>query len=165
MELLGELDARLSAADDQHPARGKLVGSAVLLGVHHQDLVRERLGGQRPVRALVGAGADDDDVRLVGSGARLEAKACAAAGGQPGHAYAALDRPGVRRHALEVGDDLVPGDVALRVVAGVGVARQVESPVRRDEREAVPSSAPRGSDVGGLEDDVLDPRQSQRSAH
>jgi hypothetical protein len=59
--------------------------------------------------------------------------------------------------ALEVGDYLVPGRVALRVVRE-GKSRQSAVAARREERQRLPTLAPRGSDLGGaFEDDEATP--------
>ena len=63
-ELVGDLAARLSPAHDEHAARGKLLGPAVLV---RRQLQLDR-GGLRPRHGwtglLEGAGRDDDVARL-----------------------------------------------------------------------------------------------------
>ena len=64
VQLLGDLAARLAAADDQHRPGGQLARIAVVLDVDLEQVRRERRRAGRPVRALVGAGAQDHRPRL-----------------------------------------------------------------------------------------------------
>ena len=61
-------------------------------------------------------------------------------------------------------DEVVAGEVAVGVVAVVGVAGQVDGPVGGDQAEAVPASAPGLRNPSALEDDVVDARVGQLMA-
>ena len=60
VELLGDLAARLPAADHEHRARRQLAGVAVVLHVDLEQVAGQRRRARRPVRPLVRAGAEDD---------------------------------------------------------------------------------------------------------
>ena len=159
------LHAGLPAAQEQHAARRELVRVAVLRRGEHAEPIRKAGGGRRVVRRPVGAGADDDGVRLPHTVRRDQVEAGAGARPDLLDRHAALDGAGVGGDALEVGDDLVPGHVALGVVARVGMAGEIQRPVGRHQGEAVPAPPPGRTDVLGLEHDMLQPRQAQPAAH
>src|SRR3981081_4314222 len=63
-----------------------------------------------------------------------------------------LERARVR---LEMRDDRVAGHEAFRVVARVRAAGKTDGPVRGDEAERVPASAPGLADASALQYDVI----------
>ncbi len=142
-QVLGDLAARLPASDDQDATRGQRLGVPVVLGVELEQAARERCRARGSVRSLVRTGAHHDGVccDLAARGPedepvavpRLErrdldplAHRCLEAGGVP----------------LEVGDDLVAGQVAIGIAPVVREAREHRGPVGRDQAEAVPTAAP-----------------------
>ena len=66
VQLLGDLAARLGAADDEHAAGRERLLVAIVVHVDLEQVRRQRVGGRRPVGALVRARGEDD-----GAGAQL----------------------------------------------------------------------------------------------
>jgi len=62
------------------------------------------------------------------------------------------------RVTLQVGDDVVARDESLWVVAVIWETRQVHRPIRSDEAEAVPATAPGVADAPALKYHVVDAR-------
>ena len=165
-QLLGELAAGLAAAHDQDLARRQGCGVAVVVGIEHQHLAREPGRDSRAMGPLVGAGAHHNRRRpqLAGRGAKQEP--AAGSGFEAVHPDALANRRReARRVPLEVSDDLVAGDEALGVVAGVGGAGQAHGPVRRDQPEAVPQTPPALANPCPLQHQVLEPAGGQLIAH
>jgi hypothetical protein len=153
-QLLGDLEAGVAAAHDEHGPVGELTGVAVAHAVGLKD-GRVEVGCEGwHAWHLKGPGGDDDLVGLNG---------CAVLKVEPEAAVLVSDRPDLAaelhgevvglRVALEVGDDLVAAGIAVRVAGELEPGKAVVAP-RREERERVPARAPRGTDrVGGVEDD------------
>ena len=59
------------------------------------------------------------------------------------------------RIALEVEDDFLAGHETVRAVPAVGVSRELDGPVWRDQAEAVPAIPPGLTDPASFEDHVL----------
>src|SRR2546428_12735481 len=109
------------------------------------------------MRALIGAGADDDGASLNLTCRRLEHEVRISVSGQRSNLYALANGcPESVGIALEIGDDLIFGHEAVGVIAVVGMAGQLHRPVRRNQAEAVPPVAPGLSDPPLLETDMLD---------
>jgi hypothetical protein len=70
-----------------------------------------------------------------------------------------------RCFALEVPDDPVARDEALGIVARVRETRQAHRPVRCDQAEAVPQTAPGLADARTLKNDVANATLGQLVAH
>ena len=157
-ELLGELAARLAAPHDEHRPGWKAGLVPVLLEEDPQEPGRQRLGSRRVVRALEGAGGEDDAGRAhVAEGRPGEEPARLPVDRRDVHALPDGE-PGGGGVSLEVRDDLVAGHEAVGVVAGVGPARESHRPVRGDEAEAVPAVSPRLADPAALQDEMVDPQ-------
>jgi len=62
-------------------------------------------------------------------------------------------------------DDRVARHEAVRVVPRVRAARKTDGPVRGDQAERVPASAPRLADSSALQDDVIHAGSRQLVAH
>jgi hypothetical protein len=67
--------------------------------------------------------------------------------------------------ALEVRHDLIAEDEAVGVAAVVGMAGELNEPVRRDQTEAVPAPPPGLPDPALLEHDVRNGRLRELAAH
>ncbi len=152
-ELLGDLEARVSAPDHEHGPLGHVTRSSVAGAVCLPDVRSEVLGDLGDVRRLEWACRDDD---LVGRdrppvGVEDEAPVLA---GELEHVAVELDREleGFRI-AFEIGDHVVACRIAV-LLAGEGKLRKAAVAAGREERQRVPALAPRGGDgVGALEDD------------
>src|SRR6266581_4330693 len=109
------------------------------------------------MRALVGAGADDDGASLKLTCRRLEHKTRITSSGQRTDLNARTDgRPESGGIAFEIGDDLVFGHEAVGVIAVVAIAGQLHRPVRGHEAEGRPSVTPGLPDPPLLENDMID---------
>jgi hypothetical protein len=167
VQVLGDLRAGLSGADDQHLTVGQLGRVAVLVRVDLRDRGRQLLGHARDDRGVVAAGRDDDLARGVVALRGLDREEAVLAPRDARDRDALMDR---RVHlgdeGREVGDDLVLLHEPVRVRPVIRVARQVALPVRRDEAEAVPAlrrPAVRGGPL--LEHAMLDPALLEVVAH
>jgi len=152
-ELLRDLEAGVSSADDENGPRWHLVRPAVADGVRLRNIVAQLLGELRHVRRLEGARRDNDLVRGERPSIDLEAETPVIALFEFLDLAVQLNRQleglGV---GLEVGDHLIPGRVAIRI-AREREARQRAVPPGREESERLPALPPGGADrIGALED-------------
>jgi len=135
-----------------------------------EELYLKQTGGERgracrPVGPLVGAGAEDYRPGHDLSGRGLQEETAVAPRPQRGY----LDAFPHRRFepcrvALEVRHDLIAGHKAVGVVAVVGMAGELEEPVRSDQTEAVPAPPPALPDPAPLEHAVGDARVRELAA-
>src|SRR5262249_29215705 len=118
------------------------------------------------VRRLERAGRDDDLLGGDRPSVNLQPEGPVAALLEPRHLAVELDGQIERIPvALEVGDHLVSGRVAVRI-AGKGKPRQRAVTARCEERERLPTLAPRRSDLAGtLENDETAAMATQIVAH
>jgi len=157
VQILGELRAGLTGADDEHVAAGQRRGVRVRRRMDVRDVVVEALGEARQRREMVAADRNDDR-RGVPDASRRRHDEPAVFVGEVRHLDAFAHRRRERRSIrLDVLHDLVLHHEAVGIVARIGKAGQLALPVRRDEREAVPAfGAPRMADAMPLEHDVID---------
>jgi hypothetical protein len=159
VKVLGDLTARLAAADHDNAPGRKRRGVAVLLDVDLQQVRGQRGRAGRPARTLVGARGHDHVPGRDRPGRCVQVKPAGRTALQRRDLDAFADRrlePG--RVALEVRHDLVTSHEAVGIVAVVGVPGQLDDPVGRHETEAVPPPPPRLADPPLLQHDVLDVR-------
>ena len=164
-ELLGDLEAGVPAADDEHGSLGHVARPPVAGAVCLPDVGVEVLGELGDERGLEWARRDDDLVGRDRPPVDLEDEALVLAG-KPAHVAVELDREleGLRV-ALEVLDHLVAGWVAVRVTRE-RQAGQSAVAARREERQRVPALSPRrGDGVTPLEDDEAASLPGQVVAH
>ena len=162
MQLLGDLAAGLPASHHEDAARRQRRRGAVTLDVDGEDIAGQGGSARRAMRALVGAGADNDGASLNRTCRRLQHETRIISSGQRTDLNARTNgRPESVRIAFEISDDLVFGHEAVEVIAVVGMAGQLHRPVRGDQAEALPPVAPGLSDPPLLENDVLDAELGQ----
>ena len=161
-QFLRDLAAGLTAADHQHISFGKRRGVRVARHVEHGDVCGERGQSLRSVRTLERAtrrgehAGADRPVR----GVDLEPVVDRA---YAGHLDAgAHGQPLPERVPFEERGDLVARHVAVRLVAVVRAAGQIDRPVRRDQPERVPTRTPGRADPVPLQHDVFDPAPRER---
>jgi hypothetical protein len=165
VQLLGDLAAGLSAADDEHGPVGERAGIAVLRAVHDGQPPRQLLSSARHVRGLVGAGRHDDGASGDRPSPGLEEPR---PGRRPGHRTnvdpaAHRDSEGLAIR-LQVLHDVVPRQEAAGIGAGVRAPGKPDRAVWRDQAEAVPAPCPGRTDTVALQDGVLRASLSQRIA-
>ena len=164
VQLLGQLASGLAAADDEDAAGRYLVRVAVV-GARQREHARRQGGrGRWQVGPLIGAGAHDHRRGLEPAlgGDELEVSIGVA---QLLHVHALAHRHRATVGVLlEVGDDLVAPHVAVRIIAGIGAAGQVEGPVRSHQREAVPALTPGLGDPRAFQHDMLDAERGELPA-
>src|SRR5438270_362765 len=162
MELLGNLTAGLPASHHEDASRRQRRWAAITLDIDGEYIAGHGGSARRTMRALVGAGADDDGARLNLTCRRLEHEARIIASGQRSDLYALPNGcPESVGIALEIGDDFIFGHEAVGIIAVVGMPGQLHRPVRGDQAEALPPVAPGLSDPSLLENDVLDAELGQ----
>ena len=162
VQFLGDLAARLAAADHQHVPLGKSRRVRVARDVEHGDVDGERGKPLRPVGPLERAArrgehaGADRPVR----GVELEPVVDRA---HAGHLDAGAHGQSLPvRVALEERDDLVARHVAVRLVAVVRAAGKVDRPVGRDQPKRVPPRTPGRADAVPFQHDVFDPTRGER---
>ena len=164
-ELVGDLAARLAAADDEHGSFGELVRPPVLAR-RQLELDRRRVGsGHTRARLLEGTGRDDDVGRLEHIVTRLRDVVFTVASEARHRAAPANGSGKGSRVLLDVLDHVGERRERVRVAALVFRSGKLERPVRRIEIEAVPAlRAPGLADGSALEDEVLAPALREEEA-
>src|SRR2546426_9155071 len=157
MQLFGDLAARLPAAEDQHLAMRQRLRIAVVLRIDDVNSRRQCRDGRRSMRLLVRAGGENDSARahLAVVGVKQERAISSDLESRDVDAFAhgRAERAAV---SLQMTDDVVARHIAVRIRAVVCAAGELHRPVRRDEAETVPATAPGLADAASFEDDVLD---------
>jgi len=123
MQLLGDLTAGFTTANDQDPARTDRCGVAIGERVKHRYTIGKSPRGSM-VRPLERARAHNDGVSVDGALRGRHAESL----GRTGTEAMYLDAFAHRNRApflvtLQVGNDVVAGDMTLGVVSAVGAAR------------------------------------------
>ena len=117
------------------------------------------------MRALVGAGVDDDGASLNPTCRRLDHETRITSSSKRTDLNARTDRrPESLGIAFEISDDLVFGHEPVGVVAVVGIAGQLHRPVRGHQAEARPPVTPGLPDPSLLENNMLDVELGQLAA-
>src|SRR5581483_6987380 len=133
-ELLRDLEAGVTAADDENRSLRDVARAPVGGAVRLEEVRRERAGERRYARDLKRAGGDDDLVGLDLSILEPDDEASAVRGQRP-HRAPQLDRkPEGGGVLLEIGDHFVASRVAVRVT-GERQAGEAVVPSWREQRQ------------------------------
>jgi hypothetical protein len=152
-QFLGDLKARIAAADHEHGAPGHAARAAVGGAVRLEQRRVQLVGKRRHIGHVKRPGGDNDLVGLDAPAVRELEDEAVVLGLQRPHPATKPDRQVERpRVLLEVGHHLVAAGVAVGLTGKRQAGKRVIA-ARREQDQRVPSIAPRGGDgLAGLED-------------